>query len=87
MALVAMSFIACEEKPLDPTSQIIDSKLEQNEFDKWLVTNYIEPYNIMFSIISVSTRFLSQPREINNNFINLITSFNRISYRKFSPHG
>ncbi|MBQ3612910.1 MAG: putative zinc-binding metallopeptidase [Bacteroidales bacterium] len=48
MALVAMSFIACEEKPLDPTSQIIDSKLEQNEFDKWLVTNYIEPYNIMF---------------------------------------
>ena len=48
MALVAMSFIACEEQPLDPNSQILDSKLEQNEFDKWLVTNYIEPYNIMF---------------------------------------
>ena len=43
-----MSFIACEEQPLDPNSQILDSKLEQNEFDKWLVTNYIEPYNIMF---------------------------------------
>ena len=48
LALVAMSFIACEEQPLDPNSQILDSKLEQNEFDKWLVTNYIEPYNIMF---------------------------------------
>ena len=43
-----MSFIACEEQPLDPNTQILDSKLEQNEFDKWLVTNYIEPYNIMF---------------------------------------
>jgi substrate import-associated zinc metallohydrolase lipoprotein len=48
LALMAMSFIACEEQPLDPNSQILDSKLEQNEFDKWLVTNYIEPYNIMF---------------------------------------
>ena len=48
LALVAMSFIACEEQPLDPNTQILDSKLEQNEFDKWLVTNYIEPYNIMF---------------------------------------
>lgn len=47
-ALMAVSFIACEEKPLDPESQILDSKVEENEFDKWLVDNYIEPYNIMF---------------------------------------
>ena len=45
---MAVSFIACEEKPLDPESQILDSKVEENEFDKWLVDNYIEPYNIMF---------------------------------------
>ena len=45
---MAVSFIACEEEPLDPESQILDSKVEENEFDKWLVDNYIEPYNIMF---------------------------------------
>ena len=48
MAVVAISAIACQEKPLDPNSQILDSKVEENDFDKWLVTNYIEPYNIMF---------------------------------------
>lgn len=48
LALMTMSFFACEEQPLDPKSQVIDSKVEENEFDKWLVTNYIEPYNIMF---------------------------------------
>ena len=48
MALTAVSFIACEEKPLDPNSQILDSKVEKNEFDNWLITNYVEPYNIDF---------------------------------------
>jgi substrate import-associated zinc metallohydrolase lipoprotein len=48
-ALVLAGFSACQEKALDYcNSQIIDSKVEQNEFDEWLVENYIEPYNIMF---------------------------------------
>ena len=48
LALAAIAFIACEEKPLDPKSQVIDSKTEQNEFDKWLATNYVNAYNIDF---------------------------------------
>lgn len=48
IAAFAVFAASCQEKPLDPESQILDSKVEQNEFDKWLVTNYIEPYNIMF---------------------------------------
>lgn len=48
IAALAVFAASCQEKPLDPDSQILDSKVEQNEFDKWLVTNYIEPYNIMF---------------------------------------
>lgn len=48
-ALVLAGLSACQEKALDYcNSQIIDSKVEQNEFDEWLVENYIEPYNIMF---------------------------------------
>ena len=45
---MAFAFIACEEKPLDPNSQVIDSYTEQNDFDKWLVSNYVEAYNIDF---------------------------------------
>ena len=48
MAMMAFAFIACEEKPLDPNSQVIDSYTEQNDFDKWLVSNYVEAYNIDF---------------------------------------
>ncbi len=46
--MMAFAFIACEEKPLDPNSQVIDSDTEQNDFDKWLVSNYVEAYNIDF---------------------------------------
>ena len=45
---MAFAFITCEEKPLDPNSQVIDSDTEQNDFDKWLVSNYVEAYNIDF---------------------------------------
>ena len=48
IAALAVFAASCQEKPLDPDSQILDSKVEQNDFDRWLVTNYIEPYNIMF---------------------------------------
>ena len=48
IAALAVFAASCQEKPLDPDSQILDSKVVENEFDKWLVTNYIEPYNIMF---------------------------------------
>lgn len=48
MAVAIFAFIACEERPLDKDSQVIDSKTEQNDFDKWLVTNYVNAYNIDF---------------------------------------
>lgn len=48
MAVALFAFIACQEKPLDPDSQVIDSNIEQNDFDRWLVTNYVEAYNIDF---------------------------------------
>lgn len=46
--LVAFLLISCSEEKLDPNSQIFDSSVEQNEFDEWLVENYITPYNIEF---------------------------------------
>lgn len=46
--LAAVGMSACQEEALNPTSQIIDSKVEQNDFDKWILKNYVEPYNIDF---------------------------------------
>lgn len=49
LAAFAVLASSCQEKVLDYcNSQIIDSTVEQNDFDKWLVKNYIEPYNIDF---------------------------------------
>lgn len=47
IALIA-GLYGCQEKPLDSNSQIIDSKIEQNDFDKWLNANFVEQYNIEF---------------------------------------
>lgn len=46
--LAAVLLVSCGEEKLDPTSQILDSSVEQNEFDEWLYDNYVLPYNIEF---------------------------------------
>lgn len=46
--LAALLLISCSEEKLDPNSQIFDTTVEQNEFDEWLVENYVTPYNIEF---------------------------------------
>lgn len=42
----SLIFISCSEDDLSSTSVIKDSQREENEFDKWIYTNYILPYNI-----------------------------------------
>ncbi len=46
--LAAVLFVSCGDETLDPNSQVIDSTVEQNEFDEWLYDNYVLPYNIEF---------------------------------------
>lgn len=46
--LAAILLVSCGEEKLDPNSQVIDSSVEQNEFDEWLFDNYVTPYNIEF---------------------------------------
>ncbi len=41
-------FSACSEEELEKKSVIVNSQTEQNEFDLWLVENYVTPYNIDF---------------------------------------
>ena len=46
--LAAVLIVSCGEEKLDPSSQVLDSTVEQNEFDEWLYDNYVLPYNIEF---------------------------------------
>lgn len=47
-SLFALGFTACSEDELDSKSVITDSQREENEFDRWIVENYVTPYNIDF---------------------------------------
>lgn len=46
--LVLVGLSSCSEEKLNPKSVIIDSITEENDFDRWLMTAYVEPYNIDF---------------------------------------
>ena len=38
----------CSEDDLKKTSAVLDSPTVENDFDRWLAKNYLEPYNIDF---------------------------------------
>lgn len=47
VALISsLCFSSCSNEELDSTSKIVDSQKEENEFDRWVLTNYVVPYNI-----------------------------------------
>lgn len=49
LLLLAIFFISsCSEDSLSGTSVIKDPQTKSNEFDEWILTNYIEVYNIDF---------------------------------------
>lgn len=43
-----VGFTSCSEDDLNNQSVIVDSQKEENEFDRWIQTNYVTPYNIDF---------------------------------------
>ena len=47
-AVGGMLFTGCSEDKLSEESVITVQKKEQNQFDKWLQVNFVEPYNIQF---------------------------------------
>ena len=51
LALVvgALTLVACTKDDLSSNSVIAVSKTNQNDFDKWLDANFVQPYNIVFA--------------------------------------
>ena len=46
---MALSLGACSNEDLDPKSVFDDSvSMPENDFDRWLKTNYVDEYNIQF---------------------------------------
>ena len=43
----SFALVACQEEPLNPESVITIDSRKQNDFDKWLEANYVNPYNIL----------------------------------------
>lgn len=41
----------CSEDDLKKTSAVLDSPTVENDFDRWLAKNYMEPYNIDFKYL------------------------------------
>lgn len=44
----SLGAISCSEDDLSATSVIKDSQKEENAFDRWILENYVKPYNIDF---------------------------------------
>lgn len=44
----SLGAISCSEDDLSDTSVIKDSQKEENAFDRWILENYVKPYNIDF---------------------------------------
>ena len=43
----SLALVSCREEVLDPVSVITLDQRTQNDFDKWLEANYVNPYNIL----------------------------------------
>mgnify|MGYP000815058378 FL=1 len=49
LPVVSLFFSACsDDDELSATSVVRETTTEENDFDRWLTRNYVEPYNILF---------------------------------------
>ena len=48
MMLMGFVLTSCEKDEIKPESVIVADSYVQNDFDKWLEVNYVNPYNIDF---------------------------------------
>ena len=49
ICMLAGAFTSCSEDDLNPASVITTGEKVENDFDRWLVANYVNPYNIAFN--------------------------------------
>ncbi len=81
IALLAGLWGACSEEDLDPKSIFgPEAGVVENEFDAWLYTNYVRPYNVQF-------KYRLEDRETNPQY-NLVPAdyHNSIALAKMTKH-
>ena len=71
--LLALGFTSCSEDELGSTSVITTDSYVQNQFDKWLEANYINPYNIDFKYryeeIESDLNYYTVPADMNASIV------------------
>lgn len=68
--MAGATFTACSnDDELSPTSVITTSLAKQNQFDKWLKANFVDPYNIEF-------KYRYDHNETDMNYYNVPADFN-----------
>ena len=72
-AVVAPSVISCGEEELNPESIIAIEHETQNDFDKWLEANYVDPYNILvkyrYEMDEAGYTYWTIPASLDNSII------------------
>lgn len=48
IAAAVLSLLACSKDDVSPESIFTDTRTRETEFDRWLLRNYVEPYNVRF---------------------------------------
>ena len=64
LLMAATTFTGCNEDDLNPNSIFSEETTEKNEFDLWLLENYVKPYNISFQY-----RYFDKETDQNYNVI------------------
>lgn len=70
IGLAGLSLVSCSDDDLDSTSVITTSETVKNEFDIWLESNYVNPYNIQF-------KYRYEDNETDMNYYNVPADYDQ----------
>lgn len=78
--LLGVGLTACSEDKLDEKSVISNPTTPQNQFDKWLQANYLEPYNIEFIYRHVDNELDRNYVHVPSNYLDAVKLAHIVKY-------
>ncbi|MBR1576406.1 MAG: putative zinc-binding metallopeptidase [Bacteroidales bacterium] len=73
LSLILAAVTACQDEPLSPESVITLDRVYENDFDKWLRANYVDPYNIEFcykyNLNESDMNYFTVPSDLNSSIM------------------
>ena len=73
LPILLLLAVSCRQETLNPESVITLDKIHENDFDKWLRANYVDPYNIEFrykyNINESDMNYFTVPADLQSSII------------------